>query len=133
MSKLEFKKEDRVLLIINDNFVQGSTRLQKYGFLLAQEHNDIFNELSETYTQLKFYNDWKPHYYGPFSEELQKDIDTCIKNGLLHKRVFEYTGTRQDKYVLTIKGQDRWGRFLTGSKVKNKINHINSTIKSFQK
>ena len=34
MSDIELKPEDRVLFVINDNTIHGSTRFQKYAFLL---------------------------------------------------------------------------------------------------
>ncbi len=57
---------------------------------------------------MNFYSDWKSHYYGPYSEELAKDMDECIEQRLIDR--YETVGVRGheiQKYTLTMKGRKR--------------------------
>ena len=55
---------DRILMIIGDLTINGTTRLQKYGFLLHMKHGHDLKTISKTQKELEFYSDWKPYWYG---------------------------------------------------------------------
>ena len=61
LSEITLRTEERVLFIINDNVINGSTRFQKYGFLLFKQYQ---KELQSYYRDFKFYDDWIPHNLG---------------------------------------------------------------------
>ena len=122
------KLEERVLFIINDNTIHGSIRFQKYGFLLHKQYQRELLELGLSYDGFTFYEDWKPYHYGPYSEQLQKDITDCIDNNLVNK-IPPNTNVRYNSYKLTLKGRVRWREFLkhTPDEIK-RINNKNCTI-----
>ena len=98
---MEVNSLDRVLLIINEHVIEGTTRLQKYGFLMKQNYNKELEDFD-------FYNDWKALYYGPYSEQLTKDIESGVEQRLISKyksvTLNEYD---TQKITLTIKGRHR--------------------------
>lgn len=70
------KRSDFPLILIGmHDYVEGATRLQKYGFLLAMRHKEL--------KKLGFYDDWEASDFGPFSKQLASDLDTNVKNGLI--------------------------------------------------
>ena len=90
---------DRVVLLINDMTIKGSTRIQKYGFLTAQLY-------SKELKQLDFYSDWVPHHYGPHSQQLAQDLQQCIKHELVEDKIETTSNGRQlHVYGLGIKGR----------------------------
>ncbi len=92
---------DRVVILINDMTVKGNTRIQKYGFLM---HKLYSKELDG----LNFYTDWKPYLYGPYSEELKNDLESCISQHLVTKFASPTnTGREFSNYNLTMKGRMR--------------------------
>ena len=131
MKPENIKSEDRVLFVINDNEIKGSTRFQKYGFLLWEQYQKELKKIASVHESLVFYDDWKPHYYGPFSTELQNDIDACIKNGLLCKSKGD--GLKLDIYWLTLKGRIRWRKFFTDDEYYEEAKKINDKIRNLQK
>jgi len=88
---------DRVIVLINDMTIAGNTRIQKYGFLISQLYAKKLDG---------FYVDWKPYLYGPYSEELKKDLDEAIANNLVTKYTTMTPSNREfSNYTLTIKGR----------------------------
>ena len=71
---------DRVILLVNDMTIKGTTRVQKYGFLTSQLYS---KELSG----LNFYNDWVPYRFGPNSQQLAQDLSMCIKQDLIDEQI----------------------------------------------
>ena len=121
----------RVLLVINDNTIYGSTRFQKYGFLLYKQYEKELKKIKTTFPNLGFYNDWKAHYYGPYSEELEKDIKKCVSDRLIRKSSI-ITEKKQEMhmYTLTIKGRTKWRTMY--DKI-DEIAQIDKKIKNLQK
>ncbi len=98
---MEVNNLDRVLLIINEHIIEGATRLQKYGFLMKQNYDKELKDFD-------FYNDWKAHYYGPYSEQLTKDIENGIEQRLISKyKSVTLNEHDAQKFTLTIKGRHR--------------------------
>jgi len=90
---------DRVILLVNDMTIKGSTRVQKYGFLTSQLFS---NELSG----MDFYNDWEPYSYGPHSQQLSYDLRECVKQNLIDEQVeTTVNGKEMHVYSLKIKGR----------------------------
>ena len=81
---MDFSRTDRILLAINGATIHGTTRLQKYGFLLYKQHERELSAISSKDPALKFYDDWKPFWFGPFSESLSKD---CVVPKVVHPYV----------------------------------------------
>lgn len=53
----KFSESDRALMVISDAMIYGSTRLQKYGFLLTQQYKKEMGGIAEAAPELKFYDD----------------------------------------------------------------------------
>ncbi len=100
--------EDRVLFIINDRIIEGSTRFQKYGFLLFKQYQKELTELRMSHPGFDFYRDWVPHHFGPYSRQLSLDMQSCIKGGLMSKVLID----RSSRYALTLRGRVRWRKLL---------------------
>jgi len=129
--EITITKEERILFIINDNLISGSVRFQKYGFLLHKQYQKELMEISMSCPTFDFYKDWKPYHYGPYSQELQNDMDKCENNDMLDKKIIP---TQRNKslhtYALTIKGRKRWrGLFLHIPEMRE----IDQKIKNLQK
>ena len=122
--------KDRVLFVIHDNEISGSTKFQKYGFLLWKQYQKELEKIASVHERLAFYDDWRPHYYGPFSEGLQKDIAVCIKSGLLHKS--KGRGLKLEVYRLTLKGRVRWRKFFTDGEYHGEMKKIEDKIRNLQ-
>lgn len=120
--------EERLLFIINDNVIDGTTRFQKYGFLLFKQYQKELAELKISYPDFNFYNDWKSYCFGPYSEELDHDIQSCVKNGILEEYVMEGK-TNYKVYQLTLKGRVKWCKIFWNTtdeviKINDKIRHL---------
>lgn len=120
--------EDRVLFIINDMTIMGNTRFQKYGFLLHKQYPDVLERLQPSHKGFAFYKDWKPHYFGPYSQDLKDDIDANIKKGFI--KSVDLGNTTQ--YMLTLKGRARWREMFSAyskdmDKIIGKIRHMQTT------
>lgn len=126
-SKIILNPEDRILFIINDKIILDSTRFQKYGFLLLKGNAKELTELKISYPNFNFYDDWKPHLFGPYSEQLQQDIQTCIEKKLLSKMLIN----RTHNYSLTLLGRVRWRKFFETS--RDEIMKIDKKISKLQK
>lgn len=76
--------------------VEGRTRFQKLVFLLQKECNGIGSEY-----------DFKPHNYGPYSEDLSQDLKIMGREGyidIVEEKTFN--GSKKYIYNLTDKGRD---------------------------
>ena len=87
-----------VFLVGMYDYVEGTTRLQKYAFLSAMQIKELRN--------VGFYDDWKASNFGPFSAKLANDIDTAIK----HEFVKNHTVTnpynfKVDRFAVTKQGK----------------------------
>lgn len=98
-------------MVVSDAMVYGSTRLQKYGFLLAKQYKNETNRVSKATPPQGFYDDWEPLWFGPFSKKLAKDIDYCVKHGLIYKEPVKLS-QNSFRYGLTPKGRMRWRDML---------------------
>lgn len=126
----QFSPDDRVLLVISDAEIHGTTRLQKYGFLLSQQYKKELSKIADAVSELSFYDDWEPFWYGPFSKCLQRDVDTCVSKKLINKTLVDPT-LKSYRYALTIKGRVRWRSMLDAS--NNEVNAIREKVENLQK
>ena len=118
---------DRPLLIINDFTIAGSTRFQKYGFLLHKEYGAYIISLSER-CNIKFYDDWKPYHFGPFSKSLKEDLKECVDTRVI-QTINVSTGNEgrmMTTYSLTPKGRTKW------VEIWDKVPEIPSIVKQIQ-
>lgn len=108
---VQFSDSDRALMVVNDVVVHGSTRMHKYGFLLAQQYRKETGRVSKTTPSSKFYDDWKPLWFGPFSKILAKDIDDCVKHSLIYKEP-DNPYSNSFWYGLTVEGRAQWRKMM---------------------
>jgi len=90
--------------------VEGRTRLQKITFLLLEQAQFLKNRY-----------DFVAHNYGPYSPELQSDIDYLIREGFLddnHKTVEE--GKIKYEYTITAIGSSLIKKVLANKKLNKK-------------
>lgn len=93
------KSADIVLLISvfgahEDNRIEGRTRIQKEICLLKHK------------SDLPFSFNFKPYYYGPYSEELSKTINTLVGVKLLKETITPIGfNTFRYNYMLTEQGR----------------------------
>ena len=102
---------DRALMILSDATVHGTTRLQKYGFLLHKQYGREVSAILRDNPNMGFYDDWKPFWFGPFSESLSKDIQACVDAGLVYKELVD-PARNSYRYSLTVRGRKRWRQLL---------------------
>lgn len=109
---ITLRETDRIVFILNDYAVWGKTRLQKYGFLLSELYEYEMRQIHNKHN-IKFYDDWKPHWYGPFSQDLKDDLDACIENQLVAKLdMSKMQREKPDMYQLAILGRIRLRQLL---------------------
>ncbi len=123
------KSEERVLFIINDNIIRGSTRFQKYGFLLFKQYQKELTKLKKTYPTFNFYDDWIPHHFGPYSKQLNQDIDECITDEILAKKIIDKE-RNYNQYTLTLKGRTKWRKLFYNT--TDEMMKINDKIRQLQ-
>ena len=109
-----FEPADRALVVVSDFEIHGSTRLQKYGFLLSEQYKKELSNLASNCPGLKFYDDWEALWYGPFSRDLQRDIEACVSRKLITKTLVD-PGLGSYRYAPTVKGRVRWRKILAAS------------------
>ena len=103
-------------MVISDTVIHGSTRLQKYGFLLYKQYGKELSRIADktargNTSELRFYDDWEPLWYGPFSRGLKEDTGACVSAGLVHMAPANQE-LKSHRYALTIRGRVRWRRIL---------------------
>ena len=124
-----FKPADRALVVISDFEIHGSTRLQKYGFLLYKQYKKELSKLASNCPALKFYDDWEPLWYGPFSRNLRADVDTCVGDGLI-ERISVDQSLNSYRYALTIRGRAKWRKILDAS--HSEVSAIHEKVSNLQ-
>lgn len=125
----KFEPADRALVTMSDFEIHGSTRLQKYGFLLSEQYKKELSSLASNCPGLEFYDDWAALWYGPFSRDLQKDVETCVSGGLISKTLVD-PGLGSHRYAPTIKGRARWRKILAAS--GKEIGDIHEKVSNLQ-
>lgn len=127
---MTLQPEERVLLIISDCTIAGATRLQKYGFLLRKQFGKELSKIEDRYG-ISFYTDWKAHHYGPYSEQLSRDIKTCVDRRLVEEQNAKGpTGNRYMRYGFTTKGRRVW-RTILGNNTKE-VSDISDKVRFLQ-
>jgi uncharacterized protein YwgA len=99
-------RPDWALIIIGcTDFIEGATRIQKYGFLGFKMIKGLTNK--------GFYNDWIASKYGPFSPSLANDIDSLVSNGLIQKKpVKNEYNYLVDRFILTSSGEIKFRNLI---------------------
>ena len=127
---MEFAGMDRILMIVSDATVHGTTRLQKYGFLLYKQYEQELSAISRGNPMLRFYEDWKPFWFGPFSESLSKDIQACVDADIIYKEMVD-PARNSYRYSPTIYGRMRWRQLL--SEFQTEITAIHEKVMNLQR
>lgn len=101
-----------ILTFVNNTEpIGGRTRFQKMVFLLSQHARFFKNKY-----------DFIPHDYGPYSKELQNDIDYLIKEGFLTEdRITIEDGKIKYEYSITAKGESFVNDVLSNEKLDKKF------------
>lgn len=87
-------------------YIQGKTRIQKYGLLAAKQ---ILNEKD-------FFDDWRPDNFGGFSPKLALCIDKLVQNGFVNSSDIMTTyGKKMPCYELSDKGKKNLSDFMKGN------------------
>ncbi|VVB84943.1 Uncharacterised protein [uncultured archaeon] len=100
----------------NGGSIYGRTRFQKMIFLAQKEEEGV----------KEWYN-FYPHDFGPYSTELQNDLDILAMEGLIRESPEEYGEKIRYQYLLTRKGT------AIIEKVLNNPEHrkdLNTTLKA---
>ena len=85
-----------LVVIGSTKYVQGDTRLQKYGLLVHKKNPDI-----------KFYGDWEPGNYGGFSKSLASDTKTLMKSEfVISSDAVNSYGKKVARYRITDSGRN---------------------------
>lgn len=88
-----------VILLGTLGTIKYKTRLEKLAFLCDME----------IFTDWKWYNDWIPYKYGPFSRKLLDDMDRLSDAGLVNIRTIKDPfGQATKEYSLTDSGRQRY-------------------------
>ena len=98
-----------IVLLGSVGDVKYKTRLQKYVFLADKQ---LLQTKKLNPDRLVY--EWKPHHYGPFSE----DLELCVKEAIEEKLVASFEIHEDGKnpgigYKLTIKGRVEFKRLLS--------------------
>lgn len=110
-------REKWLLVVIgSENYVEGKTRLQKYGLLIYKKVLDIE----------EFYQDWTPNNYGVFSPSPAKGLQTLqIQGYIVADQVASASGRSVNRYKITEKGRDEIKELLERQQEKvRKISEI---------
>lgn len=126
---IQLQPEERILFIINDNVIQGSTRFQKYGFLLYKQYEKELTKLQSDYSDFKFYDDWIPHHFGPYSKQLTQDIQTCVTNNILDEKIIDKE-KNFNLYMLSLKGRIKWRKLFRNT--TDEMIKFNDKIRNLQ-
>lgn len=120
-----------VLLTVSNSTVTGSMRLQNYGFLLHNQHRKDISRLEERF-DFKFYDDWEPRHYGPFSKGLEAGLQTCVDDRLVNMDSRNTDGARtMSRYHLSMTGLLRWHSMFEA--MPREVKRINDRIARLQR
>jgi len=99
--------------------IEGRTRIQKEICLLKYR------------SKLPFTFDFKPYYYGPYSEDLSDTLNTLVGVKLLKETIIpvSFNSFRYD-YTLTERGKQLFDRFRED--IKEIINSISKEVKELE-
>lgn len=122
-SFLTIKDKWLLAVIASTPYIEGRTRLQKYGIL---SFNEVLN--SE-----EFFDDWQPDDFGGFSPKLASSLNKLERrNYVQSSEVITESGYPVNRYTLSEKGKNVIEEFLQHDKSKfEKIKSITSNY--FQK
>ncbi len=128
MSDVKEIKQFLILQLLNSNneAIRGKTRLVK----LMHITNEILKKKKPEFSVYKFYK----HHYGPYSDELVKDVEEMISNGLIgHKEEYipitSYVGYVENVYWITEKGKEYLEKLANEINPPEKILEITQDVK----
>ncbi len=118
------KNTDIILLLSvfgahEENKIEGRTRIQKEICLLKYRSG------------LPFSFDFRPYYYGPYSEELSDTLNTLVGVKLLKETIIPVSSNsfRYD-YTLTQQGKELFDKFQ--EEIKQIIKLVSKEVKEFE-
>jgi len=101
------------MIAIGDGSVEGRTRLTKLMYIVKVKLLELVNDLRHFLLRKKIreildkYYEFKMHYYGPYSEELIKDLKILENEGFITSEIVPLYDFYQYKYTVTDKGRRR--------------------------
>lgn len=102
-----------------DKCINGRTRFQKMIFMAQKEGKDV-----------KEWYSFFPHDFGPYSIELQEDLDYLKKEELIEELPEHYGDKIRYKYHLTVKGNAVIYKVLKKQKYKESLMPILKSLQS---
>jgi uncharacterized protein YwgA len=78
--------------------IKGKTRLFKIVYIIEEECKKLK-------INLDFYK-FRPYYYGPYSEELESDLNYLVQEGFVEHSRIVTLGVEENLYRITQKGAD---------------------------
>lgn len=106
-----------LVVIGSENYVEGKTRLHKYGLLIYKKVPDI----------TEFYQDWTPNNYGVFSPSLAKGLQTLqMQEYVIADQFISTSGRSVNRYKITEKGRNEIKELL--EKQQEQVRKISEII-----
>lgn len=84
-----------LILVGATKYVEGSTRLQKYGLLVSKKIGQ----------KEEFFSDWQPDKFGVFSKSLAKTVTMLADDGMITADKINIYGKNTTRYRITDKGR----------------------------
>jgi uncharacterized protein YwgA len=116
LKKMEPSSFILAMLLNSGGTFESVTKLQKLAFLAIREKG------------LESFTDFKWHFYGPYSEEIQKTIDNLKEQHIISERVFERTSYFGDKYTIKRLSLTPQGRTLAYSAISRLSNQNRTAL-----
>ena len=84
-----------LVIISSTKYVEGDTRLQKYGLLI---HKKI--------PEIEFFEDWKPWLYGVFSPKMKRGLTTLAEQDFVQVNLIKNYQKPVKRYSITERGKN---------------------------
>jgi uncharacterized protein YwgA len=122
---LELLKHDFLLLVLKSmGEVKGKTRLFKIVYIIQEECKKLKINLDCFY-------EFRPYYYGPYSKELESDLNYLIQKGFVEHSISESSIVVENLYKITQKGVDYIKDATLPSPVLKVINEVVEKYKNY--
>ena len=121
---MSLSDKELVILLVHHSrgqTISGRTRFQKIVYLLEEQ-------------EINFGYGFRPHLYGPYSEDLKNDITMLVKLGLIEeeKRDIEFDGVVYDKYEYSLTEDGRRIAERIERKSSEIVERLRNLVNDFQ-
>jgi uncharacterized protein YwgA len=119
------KSSDFLLFVLSSaGEIKGKTRLFKIVYIIEEECKKLKINLDCFY---KF----RPYYYGPYSEELESDLNYLVQEGFVEHSRIVTLGVEENLYRITQKGADHVKSTILPSTILSIINKVVEKYKDY--